>query len=596
MQLSPLPDIGSNRRLTWAALAVTLAVSAVLAWHDFDVAKALGDTDDAMRLVLVRDLLHGRGWWDQWVGRLQPPMGTYMHWSRLLDGALAGLIWLVERVTSPTLAELIVRFAWPLLWIFPVVVCGLLIARSLGGRAAVFVAVVLLATNIQLYVQFRPGRVDHHDIQIAMAVIAAACSLASARRTRWAGVAGVAAGLGLAIGVEALAFQALIGASYALRLARNREEARPARAYGLALAIAAAAFYAIQTPPWRWSMSFCDAIGWNLVAALAVAGFGLAAVATWGTKGDARLRIGLLALVGAVAAAVYLIADPQCLGGPFAAVDPRLRPFWFDKIQELQSWGQLIKTDRHDAIRVIVMTAMAVAAAIYLLAQEWRRPSAATLLAVALVAVAAWAAAHAYRMQDYIYWFGVPVLAAALSDLAQRYLRGLMLPTLTASALLSPIVNLTSLIQPKKAAANTAADDVCYDVAAYRPLAALPPGLVLGEIDLGPFILAETKDSALAAPYHRMSWGILAAHDALGAAPADAAAKVRALNVRYIVECPSNPLRVGPASFEASLRKGPPPQWLTKVSAQGDVLQVYRVGANAQPSAGEHAPSIHPPL
>jgi len=583
MQLSPLPDVGSNRRLAWTALIVTLAVCAVLSWHDANIVKALGDTDDAMRLVLVRDLLHGRGWWDQWQGRLQPPVGTYMHWSRLLDGALAGLIWLCERVVSPAMAELVVRFVWPLLWIFPAVSCGLLIARSLGGRAAVLVCAVLLATNIQLYLQFRPGRVDHHNIQITMTLIAAACSLASAHRTRWAVWGGIAAALGLSIGIEALAFQALIGASYALRLARSPDEARPARAYGLSLAIAAAVFYCLQTPPWRWSMSFCDAIGWNLVAALAVAGLGMAAVATWGVKRSPAVRVGLIGLVGVAAAGVFLAADPQCIHGPFAAVDPRMRPFWFDKIQELQTWGQLLAHDRDSAARVMTMTAMAVAAAAYLLWRERAKPSAATLLAVGLVAVAGWAAAHAFRMEDYIYWFGAPTLGAALSLLAQRYLRGLMLPTLLAVVLLSPfvvaagIVGLVDLAPKKAAAGAVATDERCYDIAPYRPLAALPPGVVLAEIDLGPFILSETRDSVLAAPYHRMSWGILAAHDALGAAPADAEAKVRALNVAYLVECPTNALRVGPASFEAGLRRGVVPAWLQPVSAPGQVLQIYRV-------------------
>ena len=598
MQLSPLPDVGSNRRLTWTALVVTLAVWAVLSWHDADIHTALGDTDDAMRLVLVRDLLHGRGWYDQWVGRLQPPVGTYMHWSRLLDGALAALIRALSAVMSPAMAELVVRFAWPLAWIFPAVACGLLIARSLGGRPAVFVCAVLLATNIQLYVQFRPGRVDHHNIQITMALAAAACCLAAAHRTRWAIVAGIAAAFGLAIGIEALAFQGLIGAAYALRFARDPEQARPARAYGLSLAIAAAGFYALQTPPWRWSLSVCDAIGLNLVAALAVAGLGMAAVATLSLRQGARrvgkdvdanratiLRLGLIAAVGAAAAAVFLIADPQCLRGPFGAVDPRLRPFWFDKIQELQTWAQLLRHDRDSAVRVMVMTAMAVAAAAYLAARQRLRPQAAMMLAVALVLLAAWAAAHAYRMQDYIYWFGAPTLAAAISLLAERYLRGLMLPTLTAAVLLSPfvvaaaVVGLVDLAPKRTVAARAPTDERCYDIAAYRGLAALPPGVVLGEIDLGPFILAETRDSVLAAPYHRMSWGILAAHDALGAAPADAEAKVRALNVAYVVECPANPLRVGPTSFEAGLRKGDVPSWLTKVSAPGDVLQVYRVGA-----------------
>jgi hypothetical protein len=582
MQLSPLPDLSSNRRLAWTALAVTLAVAGVLIWRDNDVARTLGDTDDAMRLVLVRDLLSGRGWWDQWIGRLQPPLGTYIHWSRLVDGALAGLIWLFERVMSPSAAEYAVRLLWPLAWIFPAAVCGLAIARSLGGKAAVFVGAVLLATNVQLYVQFRPGRIDHHDLQITMAAVAAACSMASGRRTRWAVLAGAAAGLGLAVGIEALAFQAIIGASYGLRLLLDDDEARPARAYGLSLAGFASLFYAIQTPPWRWSLAVCDSLAWNLLAGLIVGGLGLAAVATWGAKTSFRIKLGLLAAVALAAAATFLIIDPACIHGPFGAVDPRVRPFWFDKVQELQPWSRLLITDRNSAVRVIIMTLMALASAAYLVFRRrpWLAPT--NLTIAALILLAAWAAAHAYRMQDYIYWFGVPALAAAIGLLGERLLKGLMLPVLLATLVLSPIcaaVVVISLMNlgPAKAAARTPSDERCYSDATFRTLARLPPGLVLGEIDLGPFILADTKDTVLSAPYHRMSWGILAAHNAQAATSVDAEAKVRALKVDYVVECPINPLRVPAASFEGDLRRGVVPPWLRKVSGPKELLQIYQV-------------------
>ena len=582
MQLSPLPDLSSNRRLGLTALAVTLAVAGVLIWRDNEVGKTLGDTDDAMRLVLVRDLLHGRGWWDQWVDRLQPPLGTYMHWSRLVDGALAGLIWLFERVMSPGAAEYAVRLLWPLAWILPVAACGLAIARGLGGKAAVFVGAVLLATNVQLYVQFRPGRIDHHDLQITMAVIAAACSMARGRRSRWAAVAGIAAGLGLAVGIEALAFQAIIGASYGLRFLLDDEEAKPARTYGLSLAGFATVFYAIQTPPWRWGLAVCDSLAWNLLAGLIVGGLGLAAVAAWGAKSSFRVRLGLLAVVGVAAAATFLIIDPACIHGPFGAVDPRVRPFWFDKVQELQPWSRLLVSDRNAAVRVIVMTLMALASAGYLVFRRrpWLQPT--NLTIAALVLLAAWAAAHAYRMQDYIYWFGVPALAASLGLLGERLLKGLMLPVLLATLVLSPICAAVVVIglmdlTPAKAGAKIASDERCYDDATFRTLAQLPPGLVLGEIDLGPFILADTEDSVLSAPYHRMSWGILAAHNAQAAPSAQAEPQVRALKVDYVVECPANQLRVPSASFEGDLRRGVVPAWLRKVSGPKDLLQVYQV-------------------
>src|SRR3954451_16408170 len=47
------------------------------------------DTDDAMRMVQVRALLDGQGWYDLTAWRMAPPNGASMHWSRVVDVPLA---------------------------------------------------------------------------------------------------------------------------------------------------------------------------------------------------------------------------------------------------------------------------------------------------------------------------------------------------------------------------------------------------------------------------------------------------------------------------------------------------------------------------
>ncbi len=42
-------------------------------------------TDDAMRLVEVRDFMAGQSWFDLTQYRLDPPNGVVTHWSRLID-------------------------------------------------------------------------------------------------------------------------------------------------------------------------------------------------------------------------------------------------------------------------------------------------------------------------------------------------------------------------------------------------------------------------------------------------------------------------------------------------------------------------------
>jgi hypothetical protein len=597
MRLSPSPDLRSGRALVLTALAVSLAAWAIIVLQHPDITTKLGDTDDAMRVTLVRDLLHGRGWYDQLERRLDPPTGVYMHWSRLLDGGLAGMNWLLARALPAPAAEWATRFFWPLLWI-PLAVAGaLVIARSLGTRSAVFVGAPVLLILLPLYRQFLPGRVDHHNIQITMAVWGVAGALAPWRTgadprhaIRWAALAGGAAGLGLAIGLEALPFHAIAGASFAARLAIDRRNGAVVRAYGLALGGATAALFALQTPPARWSLSFCDAIGLNLVLALAVAGIGLALAGALADRIPAQLRIGLVAFAGLGAAVIYLAADPACVAGPFAGLDPRVRPFWFDRIQEIQPLTEIYRGERAAALGAWATIIMAGLGAALLVWRTWRptnadaeaRPDTLSLLTiVACLAVADVAGFEAWRMCDYVWWFGAPTLAAALSVASQRWLGDRMVPSVVMSICLSPLfvgaLAATGANAIWPIANSTEPTRHCSDVTAYRQLASLPPGVVLSEIDLGPHIIANTSDSAIAAPYHRITGAILASHQALAAPPGLAESKVKALGADYIVDCPFSYLGVPEGSLGRDLREGKTPAWLQRLSGPTAPLQIYRV-------------------
>jgi hypothetical protein len=582
MALMRTPDLGSPRRLALVAAVVTLGVWALLAGTHGDISRTLGDTDDAMRLVRVRALLAGQGWYDQRMLRLQPPLGSVMHWSRLLDGALAGANWLLLRFVSPPAAEWALRFAWPLLWVAPAVVCALCLARRLGGRSAVLVGAVLLLLDVQLYAQFRPGRIDHHNVQIVMAMLAAVAAVGGSREARWAALAGAASALGLAVGIEALAFHALVGAGFALRLVMDPAQVRAARAYGGALAGVGLAAFLVQTPPGLWASPACDALALNLVLALVAGGGGLALVAGFVGRSGARLRIGLVAAVGLGAAGAYLISDPACLRGPMAQVDPRLGPIWLHRIQELRSWPALWRLDRDAAVTSITTAVFSLAAGVFLAVRARRQVDPGVWLALALVTLAGLAASQALRMDDYLFWFGVPVVAAALSRLVEERFQDALLAALSASFVLAPqnvalaANNLGHAAAPLRARAiGPASPDPCLDTAAYRSLAAVPPGLVAAPIDLGPFVLAHSRDTVLSAPYHRMAWGILAAHEALDAPAPAAEARLRALGVRYVLDCPKDASEPRPGGLTAELRRGATPAWLRPLAAPDAVLRLY---------------------
>jgi hypothetical protein len=611
MRLPPLPDlpdVTSGRRLMLTALAVTLIVAVYLGVRDGpDLNLGYGDTDDAMRLVLARQLLHGRGWWDQKEMILQPPLGVYLHWSRLLDGGIA----LMQRVLAWFLswndAETVTRFLWPLLWIFPAVAATLLVARKLGEDTAsrnwaVMIAAVVMVLHQPLYNQFHPGRIDHHNAQMAFFLLAFAGAVQTGPRLWGPALAGAATGLGLAVGLEALVFQALIGAALALRFVFADGEERRLRTYAAALAASTVAAYLIQTPPWRWSVTACDAMAFNLVAAIVIAAAGVVLAARLTRGRHAVVRCVTFGVAGAIAAGVYLGLDHNCIRGPFADVDPRVKPFWLDYVQEVAPFPRVLKRHPNDAILMAAPSVLGLLGWLWLGRRPAARRSAAWRLSGGLLMLTSAAGYAMSRSANYAFWTATPLIAAAAADLAWRCRRLGFLAPLLAGLLFMPMAAGGAAIAATKAWKSAAAaithkppapadkppDDYCFNSSSYRDLAAARPvGITVGDIDFGPFVLALTPHSTLSAPYHRMTWGIMAARGILTAdsddkGPNGAEARARRLGVRYVLECPVHKInadRVGLAdnSLQATLDDDDPPAWLKLISDEDAPIQVYRV-------------------
>jgi hypothetical protein len=126
-------------------------------------------------------------------------------------------------------------------------------------------------------------------------------------------------------------------------------------------------------------------------------------------------------------------------------------------------------------------------------------------------------------------------------------------------------------------------NSACFAIANYAPLTHLPAGLVAAHVDFGPFLLALTPHAVLAAPYHRLSAGIIAAHDALAAPPEKAHRVLAAAGATYVVLCGSRPpTGLGPAEQDASLwhalRIDALPDWLERMpETRGQAFQAFRM-------------------
>jgi hypothetical protein len=587
---SAIPDLRSTRALVVVAALACFAAVILLALTSLPLyLRGVGDTDDAVRLVLVRELLSGRPWYHPEILRLQFPTGGVMHWSRLVDGGIAGLDRLLRLGLSPAGAEAATRALWPLLWLPFAITAACVAARRLTGSAGLFVAGLLTALGLPALEQFRLGRIDHHNVQIALCLVATSAAMTADRSRRIAALAGLASGLGLAIGTEAIFFHAFIALAFALQLLSGRKGAAPAaRAYGLSLAAGITAAFLLQTPPALWAVSVCDTVGLNLVVAVAIGGLGLAGAAL---APAGKLRSALAIAAGAASAGAYVLLHPSCLHGPMGDTPPLIRAY-VDQMAEMRPFWEAWQRD-HLACDALIAPGLAALAAPVLLARQGRGRRPEWLLLAALLYLALGLGLLHIRLLSYANWFAIPIVAAAVAEAAAVW-RRLLVPTVLAATLVSPvpataaIVGLASLTAPLQnptspsAASPTASGAKCSDHASYGRLRRLPPGLALADPDLGPFILVETPHAVLAGPYHRLVPGLTETFQLFSEPLDKARSDLAARKIAYVVSCPDEAAKadhamIGSGGLLGALDRRSPPAWLRSLSRPEERLQVYAV-------------------
>ena len=279
----------------------------------------------------------GHGWFDLHEPRLGPPEGYDTHWSRLIDAGLAGLVWLFGLFTGPAMAERLMRVVWPMLWLVPTMAGVTAIAWRVAGREAAPIALVLTAVGLPAFAHFAPGRIDHHNVQIALAVLLVAAVAWSDRERFAAAAAGLLTGAAMAIGFEGLPYIVLAGVALALRFIFTPDGDRALARYGIWAAGSVAAAFLISVGPAHWGRTACDAIAINSAAGLILVTLGLAVTGRLLGTASWPARAAGIAAAGAVAAAAFVAVEPRCLAGPFAMMDPTVRALWFNNVSEMQS-------------------------------------------------------------------------------------------------------------------------------------------------------------------------------------------------------------------------------------------------------------------
>ena len=207
-------------------------------------------TDDAMRLVQVRDFLAGQGWFDLTQYRLDPPDGVDMHWSRLIDLPIALLIRLA-RWLAPSAGRALGATVWPAGLLLALLFGAVRLARELAGDAAARLALIFAALMAPVLQHFRPGAIDHHNVQLVLMLWSLA--LLVRERPRDAALAGTMCALSLAIGQEMAPVIAGLRGLVALRWIMRGDESRTAAAFGMSFAAATLVLFVATVPPARYT-------------------------------------------------------------------------------------------------------------------------------------------------------------------------------------------------------------------------------------------------------------------------------------------------------------------------------------------------------
>jgi hypothetical protein len=562
--------------LVWLAAALAMVM---LYWPRLD--ESFASPDNLMRLVQVRALLDGAPWFDPHELRLAPPLGYDTHWSRLIDAGILGLVVLFREFVSPDLSERLARCIWPLLLSGPTVFAVIAIAVRLGGPGAGRAALIAALPTLALLPTFRPGEIDHHNAQVMLSLITLACA-AWGDRTRFAVAAGIAGGALLGVGLEAAYVPVLVAAGFGLLFVYNPAWASPARYFGGALAVSTLASYFALTPTAFRFTPACDALAVNSALAIAVGGGGLFIIAAFAASWSNRGRLLALAGAGALALGTFIACEPRCLGGPFALVDRSIFPLWLDHVSEMQSLKMLFRAEGLQAAGYVAFPLIATFSVLSVLRSGLRTPLAWPL--VLAFAVAELITIGQIRIFVYVTWLGLPFVAVAVQRLAALSRR----PTMTqilAAAIASPAtvtLAIGALTYDTAEAGNRARPDrqtlSCFLPGSFHRVAALPKGLVITGIDLGPAILAHTSHSVIAASYHRADRAIRFNQEVMDGPPATAQARIEAAGVDYVVSCTRFRHEVIPGSFHAALLDGNAGSWLEPVLGEdGELLKIYRV-------------------
>jgi len=569
----------------WIGLAAWMIIST---WSRI-LGFSLGDTDDNMRMSQVRALLHGQDWFDLRQYKLNPPYGANVHWSRLVDLPLAGLILLFRPWIGGADAERVAIAIAPLIPYLLLIFSLSLTTRRLIDPRAYFLAIGALFFAGSTNGMFAPTRIDHHGWQLALVALAMA-GIADPKRARGGATLGIASALSLTIGLEMLIYLALGGVATVLMWVDDRDQRRRLAAYAVTLAGGTALGF-LGFASYANRLAVCDALSPVWLSDALFGGALMLGLAMLSPR-SVGMRLALAVGAGVLIAGFHALAWPHCLSR-LEGASPELYRVWLRHVREARpiyrhgweiaslivalpltavfGWALLLwraRADRDLLRRTLGVAVPALTAGILLLWQTRTGPAAQMMAIPGAIALA---------------WYLAPL--AFNSERSWVRVLGTSAAVLLAMGGVVPMV--LQLIPDDKPTARQLAigraNRLCSSMAGLHAVALQPAGTVFTFVDLGPRLITVTHHESITGPYHRNGEQIEDVMHAFRGPEDQAHMLIRKYHSDYLLICPDMStstifMSETPKGFYAQLVKGQVPDWLTPIALpKNSPFKMWRV-------------------
>ena len=515
-----------------------------------------------------------------------------MHWSRLVDVPIAGLIVLLRPILGTGNAEYAAAILVPLLTFGIVMALYAAIARRLFGRHAALVAAITLFLIWPVRAQLLPLRIDHHGWQIVTFLAATLCLFDRRRSLASAAIMGVALALWVEISVEGLPFAALFLGVFGLQwLKTSPDDRRDHWRFPVALiafALSAISFFSI-TENWLTVGDHCDALSPFHLAAFGgmaiILAAGALALERWPIRSSLATKIAIGGCALLACAAIWWSIAPQCLGDAFGGLDPLVRKYWYVRVYEgLPLW----LVPREDAVAPALALVVGLG---LLLVWLWRglavrsedKWSLAVLYIGCVIAGALVTRTTVYALLIsgmFVAWGAVAMFRSAERQPGLATRMGLRALAVVLAMNYVFAQNVSDRVSGNAENGNVVptskqAEEIrfknavrtCQNYRAAQALNALPPSRLMAGLDSSPSILQFTRHKVVATGHHRNDQAMADVIRTFLSNPDDAKIILHARKIDYVVTClGSYELRLyaqeAPGGLAAMLAGGNAPVWL----------------------------------